>query len=134
MECGRGLTGVLHLGKERLHLPTGLHFLGQQAVVNEFIERRSNTRFPPKTHHGTVPVLQLRRSASDYLLVHGCHIRGWHRVNDPFHAVYNARWRLHTSRQSDSKPFLHDTLYHVSDLGYLTPDPDGDMYHGSDPS
>src|SRR4029077_1948724 len=58
------------IGAEPLHLPAGLHFLGQQAVVNERIEGGSNTRFPPKTHHGTVPVLQLRRSASDYLLVH----------------------------------------------------------------
>src|SRR4029453_17279401 len=58
-------TGVLNLGKECLHLPPCLHFLGQQTVVDELIKGCSNTRFQTKTYHGTVPVFQLRRSAFD---------------------------------------------------------------------
>jgi hypothetical protein len=46
----------LALGQERLHLPSRLPFLGQQAVVDERIEGCCHTRFPTQTHHGTVPV------------------------------------------------------------------------------
>ena len=39
------------LSSESLPLPPRLHFLGQQAVVDELIEGCRDTRFTAKTHH-----------------------------------------------------------------------------------